>query len=678
MKQNSSCRQHDQIYGYLSKGIGNVDHLSTFLNGECIDLNINSASDVSFVLGWGVKPSADKAKAYAEKLQLRYVSLEDGFIRSLGLGVDGAVQHSLIVDYTSIYYNARQTSDLEVLISASDGLTEKCLQRAHQAIAFMRETCLSKYNHAPYKILPKSSKSYRVLVVDQTAGDASIEYGLASAESFERMLKDAVKTHPNAEILVKIHPDVLAGKKQGHLLDLSRQLDCTLLTESLNPWSVLEQVTDVYVVTSQMGFEALIAGCKVHCYGAPFYAGWGLTHDDIDIPRRKVSRTLEQIFHAAYIQYCHYVNPYTGRSCDIEDTMVLIATQKEQSERFKGVFYAIGFSKWKQPYVHYFLGKETRVEFLNDDSSLPNKGNLLVWSSKVTTDILDHCKEHGVQLWRMEDGFIRSVGLGVDLVPPLSLVLDSKGIYYDATQSNDLEDLLENTEFSGHLLERAQKLIHALVSAGLSKYNVGKSSTKLNLPANKTIILVPGQVETDASIRMGSPRLTSNLALLQQVRLECPDAFVIYKPHPDVLAGGRAGKSTLAQAQPYYDVLITDVAMPQLLDQVDEVHTMTSLTGFEALLRDIKVVTYGLPFYAGWGLTHDKEHCVRRTRKLTLEQLVAATLILYPVYVDPNTGDIITPETAVELLRRQLGNVQGPSVKTRIMRLLLRFMGRLQ
>lgn len=96
------------------------------------------------------------------------------------------------------------------------------------------------------------------------------------------------------------------------------------------------------------------------------------------------------------------------------------------------------------------------------------------------------------------------------------------------------------------------------------------------------------------------------------------------------------------------------------------------------MLLGIKVVTYGLPFYAGWGLTHDKEHCVRRTRKLTLEQLVAATLILYPVYVDPNTGDIITSETAVELLRRQLGNIQGPSVKTRVMRLLHRFMGRLQ
>ena len=43
--------------------------------------------------------------------------------------------------------------------------------------------------------------------------------------------------------------------------------------------------------------------------------------------------------------------------------------------------------------------------------------------------------------------------------------------------------------------------------------------------------------------------------------------------------------------------------MDVLLGIVDEVHTLTSLTGFEALLRGIEVHAYGGPFYAGWGLT---------------------------------------------------------------------------
>jgi capsular polysaccharide export protein len=39
-----------------------------------------------------------------------------------------------------------------------------------------------------------------------------------------------------------------------------------------------------------------------------------------------------------------------------------------------------------------------------------------------------------IPLWRMEDGFIRSSGLGSDLLAPLSLVLDKTGIYYDASR----------------------------------------------------------------------------------------------------------------------------------------------------------------------------------------------------------------------------------------------------
>lgn len=79
---------------------------------------------------------------------------------------------------------------------------------------------------------------------------------------------------------------------------------------------------------------------------------------------------------------------------------------------------------------------------------------------------------------------------------------------------------------------------------------------------------------------------------------------------------------------------------------------MTSLAGFEALLRGKPVTTYGMPFYAGWGLTTDHCHCPRRTRRLTLAQLVAGTLILYPRYVNPLTGLFTTPEMIVELLRR--------------------------
>jgi capsular polysaccharide export protein len=38
-----------------------------------------------------------------------------------------------------------------------------------------------------------------------------------------------------------------------------------------------------------------------------------------------------------------------------------------------------------------------------------------------------------------------------------------------------------------------------------------------------------------------------------------------------------------------------------LINQVNEVWTMTSLLGFEALIRGKSVTCLGLPFYCGWG-----------------------------------------------------------------------------
>jgi len=346
-------------------------------------------------------------------------------------------------------------------------------------------------------------------------------------------------------------------------------------------------------------------------------------------------------------------------------------------KRSAGPWSALGFSKWKRRFIPYFLGGEP-VQFVDSADGLACTGSWLVWSSKVTPDIELRAKEQNVPLWRMEDGFIRSAGLGIDLVPPLSLVMDSRGIYYDATRSSSLELMLQHTSFDDQLRARAKALINLLVQTGVTKYNVGKRSTPLALPEHGKIVLVPGQVETDASIRFGALRWRTNLELLQQVREANPDAFIIYKPHPDVLAGGRAGKSYTHAAKKHYDLLVKGTGMSELLDQVHEVHTLTSLSGFEALLRGRKVVTYGMPFYAGWGLTTDKLECKRRTRKLTLEELVAAALILYPTYIDPDTGELITPEKAVEILSHQLGSVRGPTFKALIIRYIKKLSGRLE
>lgn len=663
--------------GYLSSGIArwNVVHSLLPEYGRLVPLRGKKASQVDAVLGWGLKPTATKARRYATRHGLPYVSLEDGFLRSLGLGIHNYQPHSLIVDFQGIYYDATQPSDLESLILGSQCSPEEA-NRAECCMAKLRQHRLSKYNHAPERALPISDKR-RILVVDQTVGDASVTYGKADSQCFQRMLVRAINENPDAEILVKVHPDVIAGKKKGYLAETAQVLNCQVVSDDLNPWSLFDAVEEVHVVTSQLGFEALIAGKTVHCHGLPFYAGWGLTIDYQACPRRGIKKTLAEVFTAAYLRYCRYANPYTGKTSTLEETIDLIADQKRQQNRFAGHWVAYGFSKWKRAFLPDFLGPSAQVRFANQ-TSLPTSSDLaeqvIVWGQKASPELVDHCRHNKQPLWRMEDGFIRSVGLGVDLVRPLSLAIDSCGLYYDATAPSDLERLLSETSFSQDLLARAAALRHSLVTQRLSKYNVlGKSTQaapllQAALPDNKRVILVPGQVESDASIAQGSPIIRTNRELLIAVRNDHPDAFILYKPHPDIVSGARLGALDQHDYS-LFDLEVADADITDLLTLADEVHTMCSLTGFEALLRGIQVHTYGLPFYAGWGLTHDKLSHPRRNRRLSLDELVAGALLMYPVYVEPNTGHFCNAETAVTLMGQQLTLARELPLKTKLYRL---------
>ncbi len=278
---------------------------------------------------------------------------------------------------------------------------------------------------------------------------------------------------------------------------------------------------------------------------------------------------------------------------------------------------------------------------------------------------------------RVEDGFIRSAGLGVDLVaPPQSWVLDTRGgIYYDSSKPSDLEQILQFSEIDQTTVERGRALIRRLCEVGATKYNVGLRNW-VRPPNRKRVVLVPGQVESDASVRFGSPpKIKTNADLLAAVRGDNPDAWIVYKVHPDVAAGMRKGKRLLEED--LYDEVVTDQDMHHMLMQVDEVHTMTSLAGFEGLIRGKRVVCYGQPFYCGWGgLTEDKEPVARRTRPRSLPELVAAALILYPTYVSSSSGYFTSVERVldeIQLARAEVTILQR--VRTQISR-YLRFMWR--
>lgn len=332
------------------------------------------------------------------------------------------------------------------------------------------------------------------------------------------------------------------------------------------------------------------------------------------------------------------------------------------------VLYAHAFPRWKWPVVRQCF-PQCQIRFIQAGDSIPVGACLLMWGrAEVPSEL-----QESTRVLRLEDGFLRSVGLGAELVKPLSWVVDGRGIYYDATTPSDLEHILANCVFDEALCARAARLRERIVATRLSKYNVGGQQWLRPVQAGR-VILVPGQVESDASLAYGAPGERSNMGLLRLVRAENPDAYVIYKPHPDVTARLRKVGANEEMARDWCDEVIADVSMGDLLPQVDAVHVLTSLSGFEALMHGKQVTCYGQPFYSGWGLTTDRVPNPRRVRQLSLNALVAGTLIEYPLYLCRDGHGLITAEQAVTSLQ-QWRSVRGTGLRwwQPIMRVFLRW-----
>jgi len=285
-------------------------------------------------VGWGRKKSGLEAMKLAKKHNTSFVLLEDGFIRSIGLGVDGSPSFSLVEDDVGIYYDATQPSKLENILNTYDFSSDTTLmQTAQTAMELIKKYHISKYNNAPN--VPENffgnDTGSKVLIIAQTSGDASLEYGLGNVFTTRQIIDDAIKENPNASVYIKIHPDVLSGKKKSDITLKEIPKECKILDTDVNPISLLKHFGKVYTKTSGMGMEALILGLDVVCYGMPYYAGWGLTADKQICKRRTRRLTVEELFAGAYILYTRYYNPYENRPSHIIDTIEEIIRQKEQS-----------------------------------------------------------------------------------------------------------------------------------------------------------------------------------------------------------------------------------------------------------------------------------------------------------------------------------------------------------
>lgn len=657
-------------------------------------------------LGWGARRSARRAAVWARAGGGTVLRLEDGFLRSYGTGKRFPAL-SLVVDAVGIYYDSTRPSALESMLDSPVDLLDGIAGDVVRAKGLVLEHRLSKYNHAADWAIPASTlrpfdpstssgqaklrtgqaqdrpssartDSQRVLVIDQTAGDMSVTLGGANADTFADMLAAARAENPQATIYVKTHPEVTSGRKGGYLTQVQDGVvngqRTVVLRHAINPLSLIEQMDRVYVVTSIMGFEALLAGKPVTVFGMPWYAGWGATEDRQTCTRRTRQRSVDELFAAAYFHYTRYLNPTTHQRGDIFDVMAWLVRQREWAARLQGPagpqrLICVGLRRWKAAHLRPMLALDAAQVVCVPDAAAarrlaPRAGDGLVfWGATPPAGLAALAQTAGARLVRMEDGFVRSVGLGSDLIAPLSLVLDEVGIYFDPTRPSGLEQLLGTATFTPDELARAQQVRAFVVAHGVTKYNLEPRTPARWPAAGRCVVLVPGQVQDDASVRLGCTGVKTNLGLLQAARAARPDAFIVYKPHPDVLSGNRVGALALAQARNWADHVETGLSVVSCIEACDEVHTLTSLAGFDALLRGKRVVTYGQPFYAGWGLTQDMAPqataWARRTRRLTLDQLVAGTLLRYPLYWDPVLKGYTTCEAVLHQLVQTRDTLQA-------------------
>jgi capsular polysaccharide export protein len=597
-------------------------------------------------VGWGFRASGLAAMKAVKNGGGRLLLLEDAFVRSLRPG-SGSTVYGLIADSEGIHYDAAGASDLVTALDCGQASGWMRPDPGNDDIPVLmerfRQTGASKYNWFPGEVrddrLPEREG---ILVVDQTRGDAAITRGGLAVEDFDRMLRDALDASDGAPVYVRAHPDHLYRNKHSCFTpQLLTDKRVHLLSPDLSPAQCFSFCPTVMVGSSLMGMEALIHGKKVVTYGRPFFSGRGLTDDRGGFELRR-SVSLAELFAAAYLRYSHYFDPDSCEPCGLGDILDHLALQKEMFRRNCGNTVIIGFSPWNRKIAASYL-RSPAGKIIHHNIAEVEAERVLVWGRKAGHDLT------GVT--HVEDGFIRSKGLGAAFNFPYSWVLDSRGIYFDSGGPSDLEEIL-NQGFSDTELAEAHELIGVLREKRLTKYNLTGGPVALDptMVNGRKVILVPGQVEADASITFGSPEVRSNIELLRRVRAAEPDAFLVFKAHPDLVAAARHGNVLPAGFSAACDLAVTAGNVLDWLDLCDEVHTMTSTVGFEALIREKPVVTYGMPFYAAWGLTTDRLTCPRRMRKLTLDELVCGALMKYPRYLNPATGEFTTALKVTRLL----------------------------
>lgn len=356
---------------FYSSFAWSVEQLTAFIGLRAPAISFNpffAPRDSEAIAGWGTKARSRYAMEIAARRGLPYIALEEGFLRSVGFGQQYVEPLSLIVDPVGIYYDSTRPSWLENLLAGGVLEDPKLLARAEAAIKLLRAEKLTKFNTAPTvdeEDLDDQVGEDFVLIIDQTYKDESVLRSGAGPKPFSTMLRQARLDHPDRRIVIKSHTTVLNTSGPGYFsADNGRDNQVVVFDRDINPWQLLERCHAVYTVSSQLGFEVLMAGKPVTCFGLPFYAGWGLTRDRVACPRRQRRRSLAQVFAAAYLLYPRYIDPYLGQRCEFERVVEILLHLRARNETNRVSTSLVGLDPHRLPTakrLYCRLGGDLRV-----------------------------------------------------------------------------------------------------------------------------------------------------------------------------------------------------------------------------------------------------------------------------------------------------------------------------
>jgi capsular polysaccharide export protein len=637
------------------------------------------AAGLDFVVGWGDKPSAGRPRAYGLRHGVPFLAAEDGFLRSAGSHRIKPPPISLVLDDEGIYYRAATPSRLERLIAAAPGFDAVRRAMAERALVRVRDEKLTKYNTVGPPVAA-DGRRIGVLLVDQVFADQSIAGGLASAASFAAMVEAALAALPAADVAVKVHPDVLAGRATGYLLAHARRHGLDLIADAGNPFDLLSRVDRVFTVTSQLGFEALVAGLPVRCFGVPFYAGWGLTEDTptegaaaAALARRGVPRDLLDLFAAAYVAYPRYADPVRREAIDVEQAIDRLLEWREAFARRDRAVTLVGGPLDARLAEAVLGGGGGAVTLLPGTADGTLRSVTAAGSSSPATAAT-------VLRWRtggregdgagiVRPGLVRDDRLGRARGFDGSLYADADGDPF--RPDGPLAALLATAEPEPVERARAGAVLSALARTAFARIDlvaereVAPAAGGKDAPVAAVILAAPG--EGIAALREAAG--PGEAAIVDAARAERPHArIVVLRERPRPIGQQRWPALRRTLLPPHRSARPPPRTMPAALARAVAVHTDAAVSALDALALGLPVTVHGRPLYAGWGFTTDRDP-PERPRALSLEDFVALAVVLGAQWADPVSGLPATAEEVVHLFAAEPVDRPDAGVLVRLDRL---------